>query len=295
MKNNKSLRSNDVKWAAIFIAPTLIGQLIFMLLPTMASFLIGFADWNLFSSPSFVGTKNYRYIFNDPLFYKVIKNTLLFTFFYVPLKIVIALFIASLINKKIRGVLFFRSVFFLPALTSMVAISVVWLWLYNTDFGLINILLSYIGIKGPDWLGDGKWAMVSIIVMSIWQGMGYAMIIILASLQNIPSSLVEAARIDGASAKKIFFAIKIPLLTPTLFFLLITNVFYGLQIFTEPFVLTKQGPADATNVLTTYMYDYAFRFQKMGIGSAIACILFVIMALITFYQFKFDKWVNYDI
>lgn len=295
MQINKVSHSKDLKWVIIFVAPTLIGQLIFMLIPTISSFLIGFADWNLFSAPSFVGLKNYKYIFDDPLFYKVIKNTLVFTLFYVPLKIIIALAIANLINKKIRGVVFFRSVFFLPALTSMVAISVVWLWLYNTEFGLINILLSYIGIQGPDWLGEGKWAMVSIIVMSIWQGMGYAMIIILAALQNIPTTLVEAANIDGASKSKIFFSIKIPLLTPTLFFLLITNVFYGLQIFTEPFVLTKQGPADATNVLTTYMYDYAFRFQKMGIGSAIACILFVIMAIITFFQFKFDKWVNYEV
>lgn len=295
MQINKVSHSKDLKWVIIFVAPTLIGQLIFMLIPTISSFLIGFADWNLFSAPSFVGLKNYKYIFDDPLFYKVIKNTLVFTLFYVPLKIVIALAIANLINKKIKGVVFFRSVFFLPALTSMVAISVVWLWLYNTEFGLINILLSYIGIQGPDWLGDGNWAMVSIIVMSIWQGMGYAMIIILASLQNIPTTLVEAANIDGASKSRIFFSIKIPLLTPTLFFLLITNIFYGLQIFTEPFVLTKQGPADATNVLTTYMYDYAFRFQKMGIGSAIACILFVIMAIITFFQFKFDKWVNYEV
>ncbi|MDC7236799.1 MAG: sugar ABC transporter permease [Sphaerochaetaceae bacterium] len=295
MQINKVSHSKDLKWVIIFVAPTLIGQLIFMLIPTISSFLIGFADWNLFSAPSFVGLKNYKYIFDDPLFYNVIKNTLVFTLFYVPLKIVIALAIANLINKKIKGVVFFRSVFFLPALTSMVAISVVWLWLYNTEFGLINILLSYIGIQGPDWLGDGNWAMVSIIVMSIWQGMGYAMIIILASLQNIPTTLVEAANIDGASKSRIFFSIKIPLLTPTLFFLLITNIFYGLQIFTEPFVLTKQGPADATNVLTTYMYDYAFRFQKMGIGSAIACILFVIMAIITFFQFKFDKWVNYEV
>ena len=295
MVKKLTLRSDETKWAMIFIAPTFIGIVIFTLLPILASFYLSFSSWDFRTNVKFVGLENFRYIFTDTLFYKVILNTLVFTLFYVPIKIIVALFIANLLNKKSQCVVFFRTIFFIPALTSMVAISVVWLWLYNYDFGLINTILGYFGIQGPDWIGDPKWAMSSIIIMSIWQGMGYAMVIILAALQGISSTLIEAAHIDGASNRKIFFSIKLPLLTPTLFFLVITNIFYGLQIFTEPFVLTKQGPADATNVLTTYMYDYAFRFQNIGIGSATALVLFIIMCVITVFQFKFNKWVNYDV
>lgn len=253
-----------------------------------------FFQWNLYDAPQFVGMENFSFIFRDPLFLKVCGNTLFFTVVYVPAKLILALFIANLLNRKIRGVVLFRAIFFMPAITSVVAISLVWAWMLNYDFGLLNIFLSYLGIPGPDWLGDKSWAMIAVLMMSVWQTVGYAMVIYLAALQAIPGTLIEAARIDGASDFTIFWKIKIPMLSSTTFFLIITNIFYGLQVFTEVFVLTEGGPADATNVLATYIYDYAFRFQNTGVASAASWVLFVAMAVITFIQFKCSRWVHYD-
>jgi multiple sugar transport system permease protein len=294
MEKIKNIVRQDAFWGYLFIIPTFLGIVIFTLLPVVMSFALSFFDWDLYSSPEFVRFENFQYIFSDPLFYKVCGNTLLFTVLYVPVKLLLALFIANLLNKKIRGVVGFRAIFFMPAITSVVAISFVWAWLYNNDFGLLNIFLSMLGINGPDWLGDKNWAMIAVVIMSVWQTVGYAMVIYLAALQAIPKTLIEAAEIDGATNMTIFWKIKVPMLSATTFFLIITNIFYGLQVFTEVFVLTEQGPADATNVLATYMYDYAFRFQNIGVASAVACMLFILMALITMFQFRFSKWVHYD-
>ncbi len=294
MEKLRELLRKDAFWGYVFILPTLLGILLFTFVPVFASFGLSFFEWNLFTAPNFVGIENYAYIFSDSLFYKVLFNTILFTILYVPSKLFLSLFIANILSKTTKGSILFRSIYFMPAITSAVVISIVWAWLYSFDFGLINIFLSWIGITGPDWLGDKNWAMISVVIMSVWQTMGYSMVIYLAALQAIPTSLIEAAEIDGASKMTVFWKIKVPMLSATSFFLIITNIFYGLQVFTEVFVLTKQGPADATNVLTTYMYNYAFRFQRIGEGSAVACVLFIIMAIITIFQFKFSKWVHYE-
>ncbi len=290
-KNQQTMK--DSMWAYIFIAPTLLGILFFTVFPIVMSFSLSFFKWDLVSAPAFALFENYKHIFTDPLFYKVVYNTLFFTSIFVPVKLILALFIANLLNKKIKGVVAFRAIFFLPAITSAVAISFVWIWLYSNDFGLINIFLSYLNVKGPDWLGDENWAMISVIIMAVWQSVGYAMVIYLAALQSIPRTFIEAAQIDGATGFNVFWKIKLPLLSATTFFLIITNIFYGLQIFTEVFVLTNQGPLDATNVLATYMFDFAFRFQEIGNASAVAFVLFIVMSGITYVQFKFsDRWVH---
>lgn len=294
MKRKHTWQLTENGWGLLFIAPTLFGILFFTVLPIFASFTLSFFDWNLVATPVFKGLGNYKYIFQDELFWKVMRNTIYFTIFFVPAKIFISLFLANMLNEKIKGKVFFRAIYFMPAITSAVAISLVWSWLLNYDFGIVNLVLSIFGIQGPDWLGDKKWAMISVVAMAVWQSLGYSMVIYLAALQNVPSSLTEAAQIDGAGRMRIFWKIKIPMLSPTTFFLVMTNVFYGLQVFTEVFMLTKQGPADATNVLATYMYDFAFRFQKIGIGSAVACVMFVIMAALTFVQFRCSRWVHYD-
>jgi len=284
-------RDDLVGWA--FAAPFVILFVVFLAFPILASFLLSFTSFGLrdIANPvgtSVIGIKNYVDLFADPKFWKALFNTFYFVVVGVPVTLAIGLLIATALS---RGVTRFRTAFrvgyYLPVITSIVAIAVVWRFLLNPDAGLINMLLSGLGIKGPAWLADPVFAMPSIIAMAVWRNLGFAMVVFLAGLQTIPASLYESASIDGAGRWQAFRYVTIPMLRPTILFMTVITTIGYLQLFEEPFVMTLGGPLDSTLSITMYMYQQGFTFFHQGYASAIAYVLFVIVALIAFLQFKF--------
>jgi ABC-type sugar transport system permease subunit len=284
-------RDDLVGWA--FAAPFVILFGVFLAFPILASFLLSFTSFGLrdIANPvgtSVIGLKNYVDLFADPKFWKALFNTFYFVVVGVPVTLVIGLLIATALS---RGVTRFRTAFrvgyYLPVITSIVAIAVVWRFLLNPDSGLINMLLGGLGIKGPAWLADPVFAMPSIIAMAVWRNLGFAMVVFLAGLQTIPASLYESASIDGAGRWQAFRYVTIPMLRPTILFMTVITTIGYLQLFEEPFVMTLGGPLDSTLSITMYMYQQGFTFFHQGYASAIAYVLFVIVALIAFLQFKF--------
>jgi ABC-type sugar transport system permease subunit len=284
-------REDLVGWA--FAAPFVILFGIFLAFPILASFLLSFTSFGLrdLTNPigaTFVGLQNYLDVFADSTFWTSLLNTTYFVLVGVPFTLVLGLLIANALN---RGVTRFRTAFrvgyYLPVITSIVAIAVVWRFLLSPDAGLINMALSGLGIKGPDWLADPFWAMPSIIAMAIWRNLGFAMVVFLAGMQAIPASLYEAAAIDGAGRWQAFRYVTIPMLRPTILFMTVITTIGYLQLFEEPFVMTDGGPLDRTLSVTMYMFRQGFRFFHQGYASAIAYLLFVIVAIVAFLQFRF--------
>lgn len=281
--------------AYIFILPQIIGMLSFILGPMVYSLVISFSRWNLVDPPQWVGFENFRVQFHDPLFWKVILNTVYYSSVSVPLGIVISLGLALVLNNKIKGVTWYRSIYFAPVVTPMVAVALVWAWLYNADFGAINTVLNYVGIKGPKWLADTTWAMPSIIIMSIWKSVGFNMVIFLAGLQDIPEQVYEAADLDGANRWYKFRDVTLPMLSPSIFFVMIISVMSSFQVFSQIYIMTGGGPANSTNVIVLHIYNLAFRYWKMGEGSVVGWVLFAIILLFTLIQFGLSKrWVYYE-
>jgi multiple sugar transport system permease protein len=277
----------------LFLLPNLVGFLLFSLLPIVATFGLTLTDWNLFGQWKFVGLDNFRTLVADDLFWQTTRNTVVYTLGAVPIGVFIAFWLALLLNRKMRGVVFFRTVFFLPHVTLTVAIAIVWSWIYHPELGLINYLLGLVGIDGPRWLQSTTWAMPAIIVMSNWKGIGYAMLVFLAGLQAIPQDLHEAATIDGASAFQRLRHITVPLLTPTTFFILVTSFIGAMQAFDQFYVMTQGGPAYATTTLVMYIFQNGFQFFQMGYAAAIAVVLFVVIFVITALQWQFGRaWVH---
>jgi multiple sugar transport system permease protein len=279
----------------LFISPWLIGLLLFYLGPLVASLFMSFTDWPMLRPPTWVGLANYTKIATaDAVFRKALVNTLYYVVFSVPLSVILGFLLAILLNQKVRGMPLFRTLFYIPALITGVSVAVIWGWLLNPQFGLINHFLSIFGIQGPNWLGDTKSAMPAMILMSLW-GIGGGMVIFLAGLQGIPEHLYEAAQIDGAGWFAKFRHITIPMMTPTLFFTLIIGVIGSFQTFAQFFMMTRGGPANATLTYVLYLYRIAFEDFKMGYASALAWILFLILIVITFIQFYGAKfWVYYE-
>ena len=278
-------------WA--FAAPFVILFGVFLALPILVSFLMSFTSFGLrdLQNPigtTVVGVDNYARLLSDGKFWKALANTFYFVVVGVPLTLAIGLLIASALS---RGITRFRTAFrvgyYLPVITSIVAIAVVWRFLLNPDIGLINVLLKDIGINGPDWLANKTLAMPSIIAMAVWRNLGFAMVVFIAGLQAIPAVLYEAASIDGAGRWQSFRYVTLPMLRPTILFMLVITTIGYLQLFEEPFVMTDGGPLDATLSVTMYMYQQGFEFFKQGYASAIAYVLFVIVAVIAFLQFRF--------
>lgn len=292
--SRRRLRKTLEGW--LFIGPVILGVLTFQFVPILVSMYASLTSWDGLRSPQFVGIANFvRLITNDRFFRITLKNTLIYTFGHIPLTLGLALCLALLCNRKMIGVTWFRTAYFTPVVTNSVAISLVWLWLYAPDVGLFNWFLSLFGINGPDWLSSSRWAMPAIILVSVWHGAGYPMVILLAGLQGIPQMLYEAATIDGASAWRRFRHVTLPLLTPTLFFLTITQFISSFQVFGLIYVMTRGGPANATNVYIYYLYQNAFSYGKMGYASAMAWILFAVIASITLVQWRLQKrWVFYE-
>jgi multiple sugar transport system permease protein len=298
--SDRGQRRRKIKWRRhiegwLFIGPVILGITVFQLAPILVSIFASFTDWNGLTSPELVGIDNYkRLVADDPFFRETVRNTLYFVAGHIPLTIVVAMALALLCNYQMRGISLFRTAYFMPAVSNVVAISVVWFWFYQPRDGVLNGLLETIGIDGPAWLSDIKWAMPAVIIVSVWQGVGYPMVILLAGLQGIPESLYDASKVDGSTARQRFFDITLPLLTPSLFFLLITQFISSFQVFGIIFVMTNGGPANATSVYIYYLYENAFSFGRMGYASAMAWLLFAVIALVTFVQWKLQKrWVFY--
>ena len=278
----------------VYILPWLIGFIVFMLGPLVYSLILTFTDAQMYGEWNFIGLDNYKEMFTaDPLFWKSLSNTAYYAFVSVPLGLVVAFFLATLLNMKLRGIAFFRTVFYLPSVTAGVAVILLWGWILNPSFGLLNYVLSLFGIQGPGWLSDPRWAMPAIILMSLWN-VGPSMIIFLAGLQDIPETLYESASIDGAGWWVRTMRITLPLITPTLFFNLIMGLIGAFQVFTQAYVLTSGGPMDATYVYLLHLYNNAFRYGRMAYGSALAWVLFaIILALSLIVMGTSRRWVYY--
>jgi len=281
--------------AAAYLAPGMLGFLIFIVLPLVASLVISLFNWPLFGTPKFVGLDNYvRMLTSDPVFWTVLGNTMLFAVSYTVLNLVVALALATWLHNLGSWGPFFRVLFFIPVVTPMVANALVWR-LMLTDDGVVNSFLANLGIQGPSWLSDSQLAMGSLIAMSVWQGIGYNIIVLGAGLSGISPNLLEAARIDGAGSWQRFFRVVLPLLSPSLFFCTVMTIIGSFKVFTQPYLLTLGGPGESTNTIVLYLYRNGFSFDKLGYASALAWALFVIVMLITALQFSQQKrWVNYD-
>ena len=290
------LKSKETRIAWLFLAPSFVGFLVFVFGAVVFSLLLSFLDWDMLTTPKFVGLSNYIKLFTkDATFLLVLKNTVVFVLGTVPSRVIMGLLLALALVKKIPLRSFFRATIFFPVIVPTVAAAMVWRWIFNADFGLLNDLLYRLGVSNlPQWLADPKWAMVAIIILSVWKDVGFSAVLFMAGLQGIPEVLYEAAKIDGASQFQTFWKITLPLLSPTTFFVIVINVISSFQVFDQAYVLTGGGPGNATNTLVYYIYNNAFQWFKMGYASAIAWVLFAIIFLATFIQFKYQKrWVYY--
>jgi multiple sugar transport system permease protein len=295
-----SLRAREEIEFYIAISPWLIGFVVFTIGPILFSLAMSFTDWTGLTSRTWVGIENYWWMFTgDPEFFVVLKNTLYFTVGSVILGTLTALGAAILMNQKVPGIYLFRVLYYLPSVTIGVAMAIVFSWMFNPQMGVVNYFLKVVGIKGPLWLGSTQWAMPALIILSIW-GIGSNMVILLAGLQGIPDYLYEAARIDGANKWHELVHVTLPMLSPSLFFVVVVSIIYSLQVFDIIFIMTNAGgraggPGNATRVFMIHLFQNAFEYQKMGYASALAWILFMIILVFTWLQFKGSRyWVYYE-
>ncbi|AMQ06212.1 carbohydrate ABC transporter permease [Sporosarcina psychrophila] len=295
-KKNRKLLKGSTTAGLLFASPWLIGLILFYAYPLIASIYFSFTDYSILQPGKFIGLNNYKELFNDQLFWKSIYNTIYFAVYFVPLSIIFGVALAMALNMKVKGMGIYRTIFFLPTLVPHVALAVLWMWLLNPGFGLVNDILGAVGISGPSWLGSVTWSKPSLILMSLW-GIGQPVIIYLAGLSDIPEDFYEAAEVDGANWFQKTFHITLPLLTPVIFFNLVMGVIAAFQQFTLPYTLTQgQGtPANSLTFYVMYLYDNAFKYFKMGYASAMAWILFLIIMILTAIIFASSKrWVHYQ-
>lgn len=292
---NKIQNHSGTSAALFFLAPAVTAIFVFFFIPVIAAFLISFTDFDIYAlgdigTLRFIGFNNYIELFNDPLFWQALKNTFYFVFAAAPLSIAVSLGAAILLNSKlikIKGI--FRLSYFIPVVTTLVAVAIVWRFIYHTRFGLMNYFLSLFGINPVDWLGDPDWAMPAIILMAVWKNFGYNMIIFIAGLQNIPEELYEAASIEGAGGFQKFKSITLPMLAPTTLFVSIITMIGFFQLFAEPYVMTQGGPLNSTLSIVQYMYQEGFRWWNMGYSASIAFVLFLIIFAGTLIQFRLQR------
>ncbi len=278
--------------AWLFISPWVLGFIFFLALPIALSVYYSFTAFNVFQPPRWIGLANFRALSTDPLFWKALYNTAYYTFLSVPLMMIISLGIALLLNSKLRGMRIFRTIFFLPSVLSGVGVALLWLWIFNPDYGLINLLLGYLGIEGPLWLYSPQWAKPAMVIMSLW-GLGGVMVINLAGLQSVPEQLYEAARVDGASNWAQFRYVTLPMLSPTLFFNFITLTIGSFQVFTQAYIMTGGGPVHSTLFYVLYLFQTAFESLRMGYASAMAWILFFVIVGVSLFQLAVSRRLVY--
>ncbi len=287
------LKKDFTAWS--FLSLNFAGFIVFSLLPVIAALVLSFFQWDLVKPANFVGLENYFNLAKDKLFQKSLSVTFYYILLSIPGGIIASLALALALNQKIKGVKFYRAAYFIPVITSMVAVSMVWRWLYNSHFGLINFLLNKIGLPSVNWLSDPVFALPAVALMGIWKGMGYNMVIFLAGLQGIPPHLYEAAKIDGANAWQRFRKITLPLLSPSMLFVTVMSIIWSFQSFDQIYTMTKGRPENATLVSIYYLYQNAYLFFKMGYASAMAWVLFAIILVVTIIQFKIlNKRVHYE-
>ena len=275
----------------LFVLPSLIFLLLFVVYPIISAFYLSLHRYNLLEPPVWDGLSRYALLLDDVRFFKAMGNTMLFAVMTVPVGTVVSLLLAVLINQPLRAIYFFRTAYYLPVVTSFVAVSFIWLWIYEPQFGILNQLLETLGLPTFAWLRDPSTAMLSIAILSVWKNAGYNMIIFLAGLQGIPKYLYEAAEIDGASAFQRFWHITIPMLSPTTFFVFVVYFIGALQMFTQSWILTMGGPLDSTLTVVYLIYQNGFEFLKMGSAAAMSVVLFIIIAIVTFIN---TRIVRYD-
>ncbi|MFJ7254829.1 carbohydrate ABC transporter permease [Streptomyces sp. NPDC098085] len=261
----------------LMVAPALLHASLWIGLPVVASVVLAFTKYDVLTAPQFVGLDNFREMMGDAVFRKSIVNTVVYTFFTVPFGMMLGLLVALALHTGLKARGIFRTAVFLPQVTATVAIALVWLWIYNPGNGLLNTLLSFLGIDGPAWLASTSWAMPSVILVGIWQGIGMKMLIYLAALQSLPKELYEAASVDGASKVRQFYSITLPLLKPATFFVLITSMISAFQAFDQIYILTDGGPANSTTMMTFEIYKSAFREFRVGYACAQSLVLFVLL------------------
>ncbi|MBW8351679.1 sugar ABC transporter permease [Bacillus sp. IITD106] len=278
----------------LFFLPGLIGLVFFMAGPILYSLYLSFTSYNIYDSPTWVGVKNYKIMLEDPLFFKSLFNTFYYVGLSVPVNTAVGILLAVLLNQKVFGIRIFRTIFYLPTVVSGVAVALLWQWILDPNFGLINTFLENIGMTGPGWLTDEAWSKPSLILMNLW-AVGGTMIIYLAGLQGIPSTLYESAKIDGAGYIRSFFSITLPMLTPTIFFNVIMGVISGFQIFLQAYIMTDGGPNNSSLFFALYLYYKGFKDMQMGYASALAWILLIITLIFTLIIFKASsRWVYYE-
>lgn len=287
------LRRPEMIWGYLFILPNIIGFLCFTLGPILASFGLMFTNWTVIRPPSFVGLENFQRLLSDEVFRIALRNTFVYVILYVPAVTVCAFLIASLLDRRLRGIAIYRTLFFMPSVCMFVAVSLVWQYLYQPSTGVLNYYLTRIGIHPPDWLGDKHWAIPALVIMGVWRHVGYFALIFLAGLQSVPPDLHEAAAVDGASAWVRMRKITIPLIYPTTFFVLVIAFIEAFQLFGEPYIMTKGGPGYSTTTLVYLIYRNAFEGFRMGYAATQSWVLFAIIFVVTFIQWRLNKERSY--
>ncbi len=291
MKNRiENFTNNQQTCAVLFILPALLGTLIFIIIPIFCSFGLSFANWDLLNPMSYAGLNNYKDLFSDNLFYKILTNTIVFALATSFLGVIIPLILAYILNNRIRGSEFYKTAYFLPFITPMVVIGIIWAWIFDPNIGFISQVLNI----HINWLYDSAYAMPALIIVSVWKLIGYNMIIFLSSLSAVSQSLFEAAKIDGANHFQIFKNVTLPLLSPTIFFVVIITAISSFQVFDLIYLMTQGGPFDSTNVLVYDIYKNAFEYFNIGRASAIAYVLFAIVLVLTLIQWSLRKKLVYN-
>ncbi len=284
-KANRKLRRAG--W--LMVGPGVLWLGVWVALPVVATFALSLTDYNVFNPPKWIGFENYLTVWNDPVFRKATWNTVVYTFWTVPVSMAIAVVIAVALNQKLKAQSWFRAAFFLPQVTATVAIAMVWLWIYNPQQGLLNAALSFVGIPGHAWLESTDSALWAVSLVGIWQGIGMKMLIYIAALQNVDEALYEAASIDGASTVRKFWSITLPMLKPATFFVFVISIIGAFQVFDQIYVLTDGGPANATTMMTYEVYRSAFQNFKMGLASAQSVFLFAFLLVMTVISRRMTK------
>jgi multiple sugar transport system permease protein len=278
----------SVAW--IFIFPALLGIIIFIIIPVICSFGLSFSKWDLLNRIQFVGFDNYKHLFNDALFYKILVNTVVFAISVSVFGVIIPLILAAVLNSGIRGSEFYKSAYFLPFITPMIVIGIIWGWIFDPNIGFLNQVLNV----HINWLYDSAFALPALIIVSVWKLIGYNMIIFLSSLSAVSQSIFEAAKIDGASSCQTFRYVTVPLLSPTIFFVVIITSISSFQVFDLIYLMTQGGPFDSTNVLVYAIYKNAFEYFNVGNASAMAYVLFLIIMVLTLIQWHYRKKLVYN-
>lgn len=288
-----TLQQREEVEAYLFLTPWLLGFFMLILGPLIAAAYFSLTEYSILKSPVFIGLANFRQMMNDELFWQALRVTATYTFVSVPLLVTLGYLLALLLNQDVWGLSLWRTIFYMPAVVSGVAVAIMWLWVFHPDMGIVNSLLRLFGIEGPRWFGSPDWALPTLILTSIW-GVGGGMVIYLAGLQSIPTHLYEAAELDGAGSWRKFVHITLPMTTPVIFFNLLMGIIGSWQVFTSAYVITNGGPANSTLFYILYLYRQGWQYFKMGYASALAWVLFFIILIFTVIIFRTSAWVYYE-